>query len=153
MNFMDRLRGSQHCWPKSIGSVALITGSCHCGAVAWTFAGDPGSATACNCTVCRRYATLWAYDWVDERITTKGETAIYTRDEAEIGFHRCKTCGCVTWWKATQPNEDGRTRIAVNLRLADDPEAVAHLPIRHFDGLDKFTDLPMDGRTIRDMWF
>ena len=27
----------------------------HCGVLHWSFEGDPGSVTACNCTLCRRY--------------------------------------------------------------------------------------------------
>jgi hypothetical protein len=27
------------------------------------------------------------------------------------------------------------------------------LLIYHFDGLDKFDDLPRDGRCVKDMWF
>ena len=38
------------------------------------------------------------------------------------------------------------------LRLAP-PDAVAHLMIDHFDGLDSFDDLPSDGRCVREMWF
>jgi hypothetical protein len=41
----------------------MVEGSCHCGAVRWSFDGTPESATACNCTVCRRYGVLWAYDF------------------------------------------------------------------------------------------
>ena len=41
--------------------------------------------------------------------------------------------------------------MAVNIRLAE-PDAVAGLPIDHFDGLDSFEDLPDDGRCVRDMW-
>ena len=48
-------------------------------------------------------------------------------------------------------NAEGRRRIAVNVRLAE-PDTVAHLPIRRFDGLDSFDDLPRDGRTVHDMW-
>jgi hypothetical protein len=47
----------------------MIQGSCHCGAVQWRFDGVPEGATACNCTVCRRYGVLWAYDFEDEGIT------------------------------------------------------------------------------------
>ena len=47
-------------------------GSCHCGAAHWTLEGDPGSITACNCTLCSRYGALWAYDYVDERIRLDG---------------------------------------------------------------------------------
>jgi hypothetical protein len=46
----------------------MIEGSCHCGAVTWTFAGEPDGATTCNCTVCRRYGVLWAYDFENEGI-------------------------------------------------------------------------------------
>lgn len=56
-----------------------LTGSCHCGAPGWTLGGDPGGITACNCTLCRRYGTLWAYDYENERITVTGLTRAYTR--------------------------------------------------------------------------
>jgi hypothetical protein len=49
-------------------------------------------------------------------------------------------------------DQQGRLRIAVNLRLAE-PEAVAQIPIDHFDGLDTFDDLPRDGRCVADYWF
>jgi hypothetical protein len=49
-------------------------------------------------------------------------------------------------------NDDGRRRIAVNVRLAE-PDAVAHLPVDHFDGLDTFEDLPNDGRCVSHLWF
>jgi len=31
--------------------------------------GYPESATTCNCTICRRYGVLWAYDYEGERIS------------------------------------------------------------------------------------
>ena len=68
----------------------------------------------------------------------------------EIRF--CPTCACVTHWRGTRVDEAGRRRIAVNLRLAP-PEAVAHLAIDHFDGLDTFDDLPRDEHCVRDLWF
>jgi hypothetical protein len=49
-------------------------------------------------------------------------------------------------------DDKGRRRIAVNLRLAE-PEAVAPIPIDHFDGLNTFDDLPRDGRCVGDYWF
>jgi hypothetical protein len=129
----------------------MIEGSCHCGAVRFRFDGQPEGATACNCTVCRRYGTLWAYDHEDEGIHVSGPTQAYVRGQA-IGFHFCPTCGCVAYWRALQAGADGRRRIAVNLRLAE-PAAVADIPIDHFDGLDRFDDLPRDGRCVRDYWF
>lgn len=129
----------------------MIEGSCHCGKLGWTFDGDPESVTTCSCTICRRYGTMWAYDWEGERITTSGESARYLRGEREIGFHFCPDCGCVTWWRAVAPHPDGRRRIAVNVRMAE-PGAVAHLPVHHFDGLN-WRDTPDDGRSVHDMWF
>jgi hypothetical protein len=130
----------------------MIEGSCHCGAVRWSFDGDPGEITACSCTVCRRYGTLWAYDYVDGRIKVSGLTRAYLRGEKVLGFHFCPDCGCVAYWRGVRPRENGRTRIAVNLRLADDPESVAALPVNHFDGLN-WKEGPSDGKCVRDIWF
>ncbi len=129
----------------------MTEGSCHCGAVRWTFEGVPESATACNCTVCRRYGVLWAYHYEDERIKVSGPTKAYVRGPT-TGFHFCPECGCVTYWRALAPGEDGRRRIAVNLRLAE-PEDVSAIPMEHFDGLVTFDDLGPDGRRVADMWF
>lgn len=129
----------------------MIEGSCHCGAVAWRFEGEPDGATACNCTVCRRYGVLWAYDYEDEGIKVVGPTKAYVRGKA-IGFHFCPECACVTHWRSLTSGADGRRRIAVNLRLAE-PDAVADIPIDHFDGFGAFEDLPRDGRCVRDYWF
>ena len=58
----------------------------------------------------------------------------------------------MAFWRGLRKNDEGRLRIAVNLRLAE-PEAVAQIPIDHFDGLNKFEDLPRDGRCVSDYWF
>jgi hypothetical protein len=159
----------------------MIAGACHCGKVTWRFDGMPDSATACNCTVCRRYGTLWAYDFEGERIQVSGPTRAYSRGEKGIGFHFCETCGGLAYWRAFKPREEeheeysplrpshligatvtspasasrageGRRRIAVNLRLAMKPDDVAAIPIRHLDGLESWKEL-RDGRTVGDMWF
>lgn len=130
----------------------MIEGSCHCGAVRWEFDGVPESATACNCTLCRRYAALWAYDHEHARIRGAGETTVYAWNRRAIGFHFCPDCGCVTWWRALAPEPDGRRRMAVNLRLAE-PDAVGAILLDRFDGLTRFEDLPRDGRCVTDLWF
>lgn len=129
----------------------MFQGSCHCGAVRWTYDAPLESATACNCTICRRYAGLWAYDFENGFIGITGETKIYTRGKA-IEFHFCPTCACIISWRARYLEDDGRRRMAVNLRLAE-PETVADLLIDHFDGLHSFDDLPRDGRRVKDLWF
>jgi len=129
----------------------VINGQCLCGAVTWRFDGVPEGATACNCTACRRYGVLWAYDFEGEGIEVAGPTTAYARGNA-LAFHFCPACGCLAYWRSRTAREDGRRRIAVNLRLGE-PEAVAGIPIDHFDGLDTFDDLPRDGRCVKDYWF
>ena len=133
----------------------MLTGTCHCGKLCWTFDGLPESVTACNCSLCRRYGVLWIYDYEGERIKIIGPSTVYTRvgqSNPALEIHFCANCGCVASWRGLRLEADGRRRIAVNLRLSE-PGPVAHLPIDHFDGLDTFDDLPRDGRCVSDMWF
>ncbi len=133
----------------------MLTGSCHCGAAHWTLTGDPGSITACNCTLCRRYGALWAYDYEGERIGLHGKTSTYRRagkSNPALEIHFCPACAGVLCWRGLRLETDGRRRMAVNLRLAP-PDAVADLPIDRFDGLDTFDDLPPSDRCVRDLWF
>ncbi len=129
----------------------MIEGACLCGSVRWTFVGHPDGATACNCTACRRYGVLWGYDYENEGIRIIGPTTAFRRGKS-LTFNFCATCGCIVFWRALQLDEQGRRRIAVNLRLAA-PEAVADIPIDHFDGFESFEDLPRDGRCVKDYWF
>ncbi len=133
----------------------MLIGTCHCRATGWELEGDPGTITVCNCTLCRRWGVLWAYDFENERIRLSGESAVYTRAERtdpHLEFRFCPTCACVLAWRERRPGADGRRRTAVNVRLAP-PEAVADLRIDYFDGLDTFEDLPVDGRCVRHFWF
>lgn len=129
----------------------MIDGACHCGAVQWWFEGLPDSATACNCTVCRRYGVLWAYGYENEGIHVSGITQAYMRGKS-IEFHFCPVCGCVAYWRGRAANATGRRRIGVNLRMAE-PDAVARISIEHLDGLNTFEPLPRDGRCVVDYWF
>jgi hypothetical protein len=98
---------------------------------------------------------LWAYDYENERIRISGQSASYIRaDEPDpcLEIRFCAACACVICWRGLQPDSKGRRRIAVNLRLAS-PEAVGDLPILRFEGLESQTDLPADGRCVRDYWF
>jgi hypothetical protein len=67
-------------------------------------------------------------------------------------FNFCRVCGNLVCWRGLKPAEDGRTRIAVNLRLAE-PGDVANVPLQRFEGLRSFEDLPRDGRHVADVWF
>jgi hypothetical protein len=129
-------------------------GRCHCGAVGWLYLGAIADATICNCTVCRRYAALWAYDFDGHGVhidDPKRRLTAYIRGE-NIAFNFCGGCGNLVSWRALKAYPDGRVRTAVNLRLAE-PEDVAHIPLQRFEGLHTFEDLPRDGRTVGDVWF
>lgn len=131
-----------------------LEGSCLCGGARWKMTGDPGPVTACNCTLCRRYGALWAYDYEGERIVVSGVTDRYARDreDATLEILFCPTCAGLLAWRGLRIGSDGRRRMAVNVRLTD-PARVGHLPIEHFDGLGSFEDRPRDGRCVRDMWY
>ncbi len=130
-----------------------MEGSCHCGAVRWSFDGTPSDATACNCTACRRYGVLWAYDYEGERIKVSGPAKAYVpKDGGILTFNFCPECGCLVYWRGSKTDEQGRRRIAVNLRLAE-PDEVAGIIIDHFDGLDTFKDLGRDGKCVKDYCF
>lgn len=128
----------------------MLQGSCHCGALGWSFDGRPESATACNCTVCRRYAALWAYDRDGECISVSGTSSVYIRGDS-LGFHFCPACGCLAYWRALAAGPDGRRRMGVNLRLAE-PETVAQIPVQRVDWLEETGRLPSDGRCVGDYW-
>jgi len=130
----------------------MLEGTCHCGAVSWRFEAEPEGATSCNCTVCRRHGALWIYGHEGVDVSFSGPTSFYTRGDAHLAFHFCAVCACVVAWRGLVLEADGTRRMAVNVRLAA-PETVADIPIDHFDGLTTFTDLPRDGKTVRDVWF
>ena len=129
----------------------MLKGTCLCGSARWQLNEFPECATACNCTACRRYGAIWAYGHIDEDISVTGEMISYVRGDS-LSFNVCAKCGNLMYWRGLKTNDKGRRRGAVNLRMAE-PGPVADVPIDHFDGLDKWEDLPRDGRCVKDMWF
>lgn len=108
----------------------LITGSCHCGAVRFEIT-VPDWVISCNCSLCRRYATLWAHcpPNTGRLLAGEGATRAYVWGDRMIAFHFCETCGVTTHYRGT----DGG-RVSFNLRLADDPAMLEGIRVRHFDG-------------------
>ncbi len=136
-----------------MNSTTTIKGHCHCESVSWTYPLKLESVTACNCTLCRKYGALWAYGQLEEGITVSGKTKSYARGRQLNGFHFCENCGCLAYYLSKSADDLGRNRIAVNLRMIDDPSQIMELPIDHFDGLNEFVDEPPDGRKIKDLWY
>lgn len=93
------------------------------------------------------------YGYLEDGITISGKTKSYERGSKLNGFHFCENCGCVAYYLSNKPDEAGRRRIAVNIRMVTDPKLIQNLPIDHFDGLDTFEDLPRDGRNVEHLWY
>lgn len=101
----------------------MTDASCHCGAVRFTAKTAPETVNACDCSICRRYGTLWAYYHPEDIVFDEhsGPTDTYEWNERVLAFHRCRTCGVVTHWS---PTEAGFPRMGVNARLMA-PEVLA----------------------------
>jgi hypothetical protein len=107
-----------------------ITGSCHCGGVILEVSRPPAEVTSCNCSICRRLGTLWAY-YRPEDVRVVGATATYHWGDETIDFHHCAACGCTTHWSPREVRDP--TRMGINARLLD-PHIVAAARVRRLDG-------------------
>ena len=107
----------------------MIESSCVCGAVRLAISRAPDELVDCNCSICRRYAALWAYYPLKDVVVPGGLTDVFMLGPKKIEFHRCKTCGCVTHWSP----RDQRDEMGVNARLMEH-EVVARARVRHLDG-------------------
>ncbi len=107
-----------------------VEGACHCGHVTLVVARAPTEVTSCNCSICRRLGTLWAYYAApDVRVT--GATATYRWGEKTIDFHHCPTCGCTTHWSPHEGRDE--QGMGINARLLA-PDAPAAARVRRLDG-------------------
>jgi hypothetical protein len=111
----------------------MLTATCHCGAVRVEVPRRPRKLTNCNCSICRRYGTLWAYYKASDVrvIGAVGATSTYAWGDKSLRFVRCSTCGCITHWEPTHPKKDGK--MGVNARNFE-PGSLGSVRIRLLDG-------------------
>ena len=111
-----------------------VSAACHCGSVRLEADAPPSEVAECNCSVCRRYGVLWAYYPPDRVRVVPPDTPtdVYAWNGRSIEFHRCRNCGCVSHWAATDLKKN---RMGVNARLMP-PEILAGARVRHRDGAD-----------------
>jgi hypothetical protein len=121
----------------------LIAATCHCGKVRVEIPRRPGALTNCNCSICRRYGTLWAYYRASTvRIVHEaGATQSYVWGDRRLRFVRCRACGCITHWERASEPEQGR--MGVNARNFD-PDLLGPVRIRRLDGAQSWRFLPDD---------
>jgi hypothetical protein len=111
----------------------VLVATCHCGAVRVEVPRRPRTLTNCNCSICRRYGTLWAYYKASEVrvIRASGATNEYSWGDKSLRFVRCRTCGCITHWEPIRPKEG--SRMGVNARNFE-PGSLGSVRIRLLDG-------------------
>jgi hypothetical protein len=126
-----------------------IEGTCLCGAVQLGVARMPRQVTQCNCSVCRRYGTLWAYYRRSAVSITAARGALeeFSRRPRGLKFVRCGSCGCVICWDSRRKQPD--RRIGVNMRNFEQG-AMAAVPVKVLDG-DK-TWRVVEGYVKPAMW-
>lgn len=113
----------------------MLNATCHCGAVRIEIPDRPAEVTNCNCSLCRRLGTLWAYfDAHTVKIHGHPEnTDEYIQGDKTLRTVRCKTCGCTTHWEPLDPLK--YRRMGVNIRNFE-PEVIGDVRIRLLDGAD-----------------
>jgi hypothetical protein len=111
----------------------MLIATCHCGAVRIEIPRRPRSITNCNCSICRRYGTLWAYYKESEVrvIAEPGATKEYSWGRKALRFVRCAACGCITHWKRVNPVD--RSSMGINARNLE-PSTLGPVRIRLLDG-------------------
>lgn len=112
--------------------------TCHCGAVSIKMHRPIRQLTRCNCSICRRYGALWAYQQRKAICVADEQNSLrsYVWGKGRLAFFHCSNCGCITHYENTDRRADGSDMSAVNMRNIEDPRRIADLPIRLIDGAD-----------------
>jgi hypothetical protein len=109
--------------------------SCHCGKVQIEVAELPPSVTDCNCSICRRYGSLWAHCKRDQvRLQAEPDAlAAYVWGDRTIEFWHCRHCGCMTHYTSVEGQPENR--FVINARMLP-LASLAALRVRRLDGND-----------------
>lgn len=111
----------------------MLSATCHCGALRVEIPQRPSEITNCNCSICRRLGTLWAYFDVGT-VSVHGHpehTQTYVQGDKMLRVVRCKTCGCTSHWEPIDSKPG--SRMGVNVRNFD-PDLIGPARMRMLDG-------------------
>jgi hypothetical protein len=113
-----------------------ISGSCHCGKIAFEAEGEFDKAMECNCSFCRRQGSLLAFVPRDKMqlLTPRSDLSVYFFKDKVIAHYFCDNCGMGPFGEATMP--DGTEMTAINLRCAPEVDLAA-LEITQYDGASR----------------
>lgn len=109
-------------------------GSCHCGAVKFSYEGDPTpSGLRCTCSICARKGALMSNEFIpEEKLNIEsGEDALtlYQFGKKTARHLFCKHCGIYPFHETAR--KPGHYRI--NLGCVDGIDTLA-IPVEVFDG-------------------
>ena len=112
----------------------LYHGSCHCGAVRFSYQGDSvEKGLRCNCSICRRKGAVMSSEIISpEQITIEadeGQLGLYQFDTEVAKHYFCKQCGIYPFHETVR--KPGHYR--VNLGCIDEIDTFA-LEVDLFDG-------------------
>ncbi|MGK9050761.1 GFA family protein [Neorhizobium petrolearium] len=113
-----------------------ISGSCHCGRIAFEAEGEFNEALECNCSFCRRRGVLLAFvPRSNMQLTTPRENLSTYQFNQRVIVHRfCANCGVAPFSEATMPN--GAEMAAINLRCVPEIDLAA-LTVTQYDGASR----------------
>lgn len=136
-----------------------ITGSCHCGNIAFDLAWEPEpteiQARACGCTFCVKHGGVWTSNPAGSlrvKLMDSGTVSKYVFGTGTATFHICTKCGVVP---VVTSRIDGHLYAVVSVNAMEglDPAIVKRAPAS-FDGEDLDTRLARRKRGwIRDVRF
>ena len=112
------------------------TGSCHCGAVAFSVELDTDTALKCNCSICTKIGAVWAFASKDKFTLKSGAAAQgdYQFARKTLHHHYCTKCGVESYAEGAMP--DGTPTVGINLRCVEGVD------------VDKLSPRAWDGRSL-----
>ncbi len=115
------------------GKPMRVSGSCHCGNIAFEAEGDFSTAMECSCSICRRKGMLLAFvPRTEMQLKTPRENlSAYKFNKHVITHYFCANCGIAPFSEATAPN--GLEMSAINLRCVPEIDLSA-LKVTQYDG-------------------
>ncbi|ADO41585.1 GFA family protein [Ketogulonicigenium vulgare] len=112
-------------------TTAHYTGSCQCGAIAYTVDADLDSTVTCNCSRCKRLGSVMTFVPASAfHLTKDGPVTSYKFNKLHIEHTFCPTCGIQVYARGDSP--DGPV-VAVNCNTMDDVDPRA-LKSHFYDG-------------------
>jgi hypothetical protein len=112
------------------------SGSCHCGAVAFSVEVDPAQALQCNCSICTKLGAVWAFAPRSKFSLKSGaaQQGDYQFAKKQLHHRFCTRCGIESYAEGAAP--DGTPSVGINLRCLEGVE------------VDKLSPRPYDGRSV-----